>query len=431
MPVSTAMSRPAFKIHAYARYINIILIPFFLSDIPMPVNKPMLALCCSAALLGNLLINIYAYFTRNYPRSAYMLLILDLFTLMPAIYFSGMFGSPFLLFLPLTIYNVYFLGLKMRASTIFSVLALILFLGLALYSWHHIVAHPGWTPTQFPLYTGFVILVQLAAFSVIIYQAWRGPGTIMRELATREELLAKEMPRAQLGTSLSMIAHEVRNPLTTIAITLEHCRTTARELPAPTRRKLLRAWKTCANEIGRIDRMLENVLAYSRHDVGKYQITPVSARKVIDRAVQFTRKKHLVQQMSFSTICMVAKEQIIHCDEDAMHQVLTNLFDNAIQNRKPTERLRLEISLTQNRKAVALAVADNGVGIAPHLLPHVFQNYSSTRHGGTGLGLAVAQRIIQAHSGIIEVKSSPGVGATFIINLPAFHEGAPPERRPG
>jgi signal transduction histidine kinase len=121
----------------------------------------------------------------------------------------------------------------------------------------------------------------------------------------------------------------------------------------------------------------------------------------------------------------------IHCelaavdcpgDSDRLAQVITNLLTNAIDYNKPGGEVRL--SLQSQNNAAVLTVADTGPGIPAADLPHVFKRFfrgdparsGASRH--SGLGLAIAKAIVEAHGGTIEVSSQPGTGSTFTVRLP-------------
>ena len=110
-------------------------------------------------------------------------------------------------------------------------------------------------------------------------------------------------------------------------------------------------------------------------------------------------------------------------DGDRLHQLLMILLDNAIRHTPPTGRIRVAVAATPDGQA-RLAVRDDGEGIAPEHLPHLFERFyradgaRGRSSGGTGLGLAIAHAICRAHGGEITVTSAPGKGTTFLVTLP-------------
>ena len=390
-----------------------------MSDIPMPVHKQMLATFSAIAFSGNLIIHIYSYFSQHYKMAAYMLLALDLLTILPAIFFSGLISSPFILVLPLTIYTVYFVNFEAKACTLFGIITLAAFLVLVIISWNQVDRFPAWAPSRYPEYALFVGLVQLSALAAIIYQSRQFPSPLVRDLHLQEAILAQQRHKAELGTSISMIVHEIRNPMATISLTVEQIQNSSKGAPKPLRDKLEHYWNICRGEITRIDEMLESTLSYARERKGKYNFSSIGARKAIDRAIQFMTLKYGRHQLPFSSDCTISDAQLLYCDPDSLHQVLVNLIDNAIQGRSPERQLRLEIGAAERDGWVILTIRDNGTGIAQSKLPYIFDSYITDRAGGTGLGLAIIQQIIKDHKGSISVTSTENVGTTFIIHLPS------------
>ena len=113
----------------------------------------------------------------------------------------------------------------------------------------------------------------------------------------------------------------------------------------------------------------------------------------------------------------------IPLDPDGMHQVLMNLLSNALDAVEPQKGLiRVKCRYdAENRQTTVIEVIDNGTGIPPSMMNHMFELFHSTKgNRGTGLGLAVAQKIVEEHEGSISVKSTPGEGTTFTVRLPVY-----------
>ena len=110
-------------------------------------------------------------------------------------------------------------------------------------------------------------------------------------------------------------------------------------------------------------------------------------------------------------------------DPSGMHQVLMNLLSNALDAVRPKDGLiRAECHYDEANRQAVIEVIDNGVGVAPSMMKHMFELFHSTKgNRGTGLGLAVAKKIVEEHEGAIAVKSTPGEGTTFTIRLPVYH----------
>ena len=109
-------------------------------------------------------------------------------------------------------------------------------------------------------------------------------------------------------------------------------------------------------------------------------------------------------------------------DPDGLHQVLMNLLSNALDAVEPQRGLiRVVCRYDEQNKESVIEVIDNGVGIPPSMMAHMFELFHSTKgNRGTGLGLAVAQKIVEEHEGTISVRSKPNEGTAFTIRLPVL-----------
>jgi signal transduction histidine kinase len=108
---------------------------------------------------------------------------------------------------------------------------------------------------------------------------------------------------------------------------------------------------------------------------------------------------------------------------DALQQVLLNLVTNA-RDAMGEGEIRIETSRVEGRPDwLCLRVSDDGPGIPPETLPHIFDPFYTTKPTGTGLGLSVSYGIIRDHNGTVDVQSTPGKGTTFILTFPALREG--------
>jgi signal transduction histidine kinase len=112
-------------------------------------------------------------------------------------------------------------------------------------------------------------------------------------------------------------------------------------------------------------------------------------------------------------------------DFDRLEQVVSNILDNAIKNSPPEGEVRI-IGRNRGSDKVEVVIIDDGPGIPPEQLPHLFERFHQAGgvRSGFGLGLAIAREIVLAHKGNIEAKSEPGAGAEFIITLPAQTDAA-------
>ncbi len=237
--------------------------------------------------------------------------------------------------------------------------------------------------------------------------------------ASREEiqhLHQTQMSRAEhfatLGELAAGLAHEIRNPLAGIAGVLE---IVGRDLPpnSPVRSVM----KDAKEEAVQINRILTELLDTARPKPPQFRISDI--RSTAEHAVMFARQQAVTQRI---TIELETPEDLppVEHDPNQINQVLLNLLLNAIQSMdKPGT---IHVSLDRDEDAVIITVADGGKGITPEHLPNIFRPFFTTKGQGTGLGLSLARRIVEAHGGHIDVASEVSKGTQFTVRLPVGRE---------
>jgi signal transduction histidine kinase len=225
---------------------------------------------------------------------------------------------------------------------------------------------------------------------------------------------------AVVGRLASAIAHEIRNPLNYINLTLDHLRATF----APEDKQKLEKFDSLTRqlklEVGRINRRIEEFLNYSRPsklEPGKLDL--VAATKDALRLFEAQAAESNIETR------VETRGQVpeVIADAESLRSALTNLIINGFQAMDgPGGILQVTLSAEDNGKLARIEVTDDGRGIAPENISKVFEPYFSTKETGTGLGLAIVKRAIEEHQGTIAVRSKPGNGTTFTITLPAARD---------
>lgn len=233
-----------------------------------------------------------------------------------------------------------------------------------------------------------------------------------RNRAEIEELHRREMGRAEhlatLGELAAGLAHEIRNPLAGIAGVVD---VMGKELPAESASRAVLA--DVQNEIVHIQNILNDLLSYARPRPPTFHAANLNT--TIEQAVQLARQQVRTRPIQVLFTPNTALPSVFH-DPALIQQVVLNLLLNGIQ-AIPREGT-VEVQLTPEDSQVLICVKDNGRGIPPEALPKIFKPFFTTRKEGTGLGLSLANGIVQSHGGTIEARSTPGQGTQFRIHLP-------------
>lgn len=212
----------------------------------------------------------------------------------------------------------------------------------------------------------------------------------------------------------SAIAHEIRNPLNYINLTLDHLQTTFAPDDPQKQEKFESLTKQLKSEVARINDRITEFLNYSRPP--KLHPEPVNLEELARDAMRIFE----VQTNETGVDAHVktnGKAPQITADPDSLHSALTNLIINGLQAMDGTGG-QLEVALSSENGRARIDVTDTGRGIAAEDISKVFEPYYSTKETGTGLGLAIVKKAIEDHHGTITVKSKVGEGTTFTITLP-------------
>ncbi|MFZ5799342.1 MAG: ATP-binding protein [Desulfobulbaceae bacterium] len=247
-----------------------------------------------------------------------------------------------------------------------------------------------------------------------------GTMLILHDLTEIKQLqasLQKQEKLAAIGNLAAGVAHEVRNPLSSIKGYATYFASLFEE--GSERKK---AAEVMSAEVERLNRVISELLEIARPSDIKPKATDVS--------FLLASSLRLVQQEA-ETAGVRLKTDISEglppfaLDPDRLTQALLNLYINAIQ-AMPTGG-QLAVSAVENAAGLEITVSDSGAGIRPEEVGKIFDPYYTTKNTGTGLGLAVVQKVVEAHGGAIQVRSEPGRGTSFTITLPG---NEPEEKRP-
>lgn len=221
---------------------------------------------------------------------------------------------------------------------------------------------------------------------------------------------------AATGRLAVSLAHEINNPLQAIQnllhLLLEY------EISDAKRREFL---EMAREETSRLITLVQQTLEFYRP--AQAQAGPMDLNATVQRVLALARKKLSHSNVEVELRLAPSLPPVAGMP-DQIAQVFLNLIVNSSEAMGDGGRLCIESRISDGY--VEMIFADTGPGIAPEDLPHIFEPFYTTKHSGTGLGLAVSYSIVESHQGALSVDSVPGQGATFIVRLPAAAKAKPP-----
>jgi two-component system, NtrC family, sensor histidine kinase HydH len=233
---------------------------------------------------------------------------------------------------------------------------------------------------------------------------------LVGDLQQREREVLRAEQLAAVGQLAAGVAHELRNPLTSIKMLVQ----TNRE-EAPGDRLPAGDLSVVEQEIRRMERCLQNFLDFARPP--KPQRRPLDLARVVERTLALVAGRARKQQVSLRFGPPDAPV-VVEADAEQVQQLLINLALNALDVMPHGGTLQVELRAA-DKGQVELRVLDTGPGIRPDLIPRLFQPFVSGKETGLGLGLVIARRIAESHGGSVRAVNRPEGGANFSLRLPA------------
>ena len=230
-----------------------------------------------------------------------------------------------------------------------------------------------------------------------------------------EEKLKKSEQLSLIGQLSSGIAHEIRNPLNFLTLSIGHLKERIGEENISDKEDLVGLLDSLTKEVYRINELIHNFLFLGKTITLHREY--ISPGDLIDEALIMIKDK-IRSGIEVKTSCDDVEQ--IFCDHEYIRLSLINLIVNAIQSINDSGEVRIEC--TEQDGMACLTVSDTGQGIAEDELDRIFEPYYSTKKLGIGLGLAITKRFVEEHEGTISALSEVGFGTTMIIRLP-YHEG--------
>lgn len=223
----------------------------------------------------------------------------------------------------------------------------------------------------------------------------------------------------EIATLAGGLAHEIRNPLSTLNLNLQLLAEDFQNAQSQQERRALQKIELLQKECHRLEEILDHFLRYAR--ICELDLVPCDISQTVGEMVEF-----FAPQASAANV--LVRDDLprdlpqVPLDRDFFKQALLNLFLNAVQAMPNGGELILRARADGDR--VCVDVIDTGIGMSPETIEQMYRPFYSTRKAGSGLGLPTTKKIIEAHHGRLLVDSEPGKGTAFTIQLPRAAEGS-------
>jgi signal transduction histidine kinase len=229
------------------------------------------------------------------------------------------------------------------------------------------------------------------------------------ELADKNRELARKERLAALGQMAAGLAHEIRNPLGGIRLFASLLEKDLAQQPEP-----LALTRKISSGVSSLNQLVCDILDFA----GEIRLQPslLDAGELIHECVELLAAE--IDRHRSRVVIEAADDTALTADAKQLRSALLNLLRNAIEAAGDDGCVCITVSESDERESLRLQIADNGPGIPPEHMDKVFNPFFTTKETGTGLGLSMVHRIIDAHGGHVRVTAGPQGGACFVIELP-------------
>jgi signal transduction histidine kinase len=236
----------------------------------------------------------------------------------------------------------------------------------------------------------------------------------MRQVTAELDVARRETQRSErlaaVGELAAGIAHELRNPLTSVKLLLQN----ASQQPGDARLREDES-RVVLEEISRMEHTIQGLLDFSRPP--SVQRLRHDFRDTLRRALNLIQGRARQQGIHIAAN-YPSEPLIVDGDPEQLHQVCVNLLINGVEAMPSGGTLEVQTEIDPARNGVVVRFRDHGPGIPSEVLEHMFEPFVSTKVRGTGLGLAISRRIVMQHEGVLQAHNDPGGGAVLTLELP-------------
>jgi two-component system sensor histidine kinase FlrB len=241
------------------------------------------------------------------------------------------------------------------------------------------------------------------------YQELQGQvAQLTRELAAANDELRRKQRLAVMGEMAAGLAHQLRTPLSTALLYTAHLAN-----PALAEDERAGFAAKALERLRHLENLIRDMLLFVKGETAEWETVAMSS--LLAELKQVIEPQMARRSLHFSVHDESAGASLM-ADRKALCGALLSLLENAMQ--ASTEGGRVTLACTQTGDAIVLKVNDDGRGIAAEIQERLFEPFFTTRDEGTGLGLAIVRGVIQSLGGTVQVRSAPGTGSEFILELP-------------
>lgn len=238
--------------------------------------------------------------------------------------------------------------------------------------------------------------------------------SVSRDITSRnrmEELLRRSEKLTTVGQLAAGVAHEIRNPLTTLRGFLQ--------LQQESNKLNHRHLDLMLSELDRINLIVGEFLILAKPQAVHFQNRDI--RFILGDVISLLDSQAHLHGVEF-VLRASSDSAMVHCEENQLKQVFINLLKNGMEAMPNGGSIHIKLKHDEQSKRVRIEIRDEGIGIPEEMMPKLGEPFFTNKESGTGLGLMVSQRIIQSHKGMMDIKSILNKGTTVIIELPASEQ---------
>ena len=242
---------------------------------------------------------------------------------------------------------------------------------------------------------------------------------MISELAKSAELLAKSERESAWREMAKQVAHEIKNPLTPMKLSVQHLLRTYKDDAPDMDEKMNRLTKTIIEQIDTLSSIATEFSNFAK--MPKANLEKIDVQLILSNAIALFRDS---ENVHIDFVNNTSAEAFVVADKEQLLRAFNNLLKNAIQAIPEERPGKITVTLNREQNRFLISISDNGNGIADEVLDKIFMPNFTTKTGGMGLGLAMVKNIVETADGRIWFETKANVGSTFYVSLPCCAEEA-------